>query len=94
MQLLPSVLTVWFVLVAALMAVGIYRAHLTRQETEQLFLWEDDGKESSAHEEQEIIQKRVHIVEPVWTWLTVAAIVDSVLVVGLFVWQELPMVRF
>ncbi|MES2391058.1 MAG: hypothetical protein V4555_05425 [Acidobacteriota bacterium] len=92
MQVLPIVLTSWIVVVAALLAVLIYRGHLTRQETDQLFLT-DNRTESLAHVEQDFILHRVQALAPYCRWLTVLAILDSLAVVGLFIYQELPAMR-
>lgn len=89
MQVLSIVVTSWIVLVVALLVVLAYRGHLTRQETDQLFLT-DTRAQSAEHIEQDVIVHRVQALAPYCRWLTVLAIVDSLAVVGLFLYQQLP----
>lgn len=90
--MLPVILIIWGITVAAFVAVMIYRAALTRRETEQLFLSDaDDG--TYVHEEQDEVVRKVTSIEPLCRAVGAAAGVASLAVIGVYLYQQFPNIR-
>jgi Fe2+ transport system protein B len=89
---MTTLIVLWSILTAAFAALLIYRAHLTRQETDQLFL--NDATEHTHEIEQEVLIGKVSRIRPFVQTAGGAFVVMSLLVAGTYVVQVLPNVRF
>jgi hypothetical protein len=76
------VMSIWAVLLAAFVAVMVYRGNLTQHETDQLFL-NDEETISPAHEENDEIVRKVNAIQPVCTGVGGAFFVMSLVVIGM-----------
>ena len=94
MNLLSILLSIWAILIAAFLGMMIYRGYLTRQEADQLFLSELDTSETFIHEEQDAIVRRVNLLQPFCRGLGGAAAIASLGVIGAYLFQVMPYVRF
>jgi hypothetical protein len=78
MNIVTVSLTLWALALVAYLGLMVYRAQLTHNETDQLFLMEEDGPSSDHIELQEIIERDGRL-EPVARFLGGLAVVCSVL---------------
>jgi len=92
MDALPLTFIAWGVVVAAFTFLMIYRAQLSRQETDQLFLSENTPE--FEREEQESVLRRVKFIQPLCNGLGGAAALLTVTLVGIYVVRLLPYVKF
>jgi len=83
MNIVTVSLTLWASALAAYLGLMVYRAQLTHNETDQLFLLEE-GEPSSDHVELEQIIERDGRLEPVSRFLGRLAAVSSVLMAGVW----------
>jgi len=79
--------TIWGVVVAAFVALMIYRAQLVQNETDQLFLSESEP--SPMHQENDDIIRRADKLQPVVKGVGGAAALATFLVIGMWLVQEL-----
>ena len=94
MHVLPILIALWGASVIGFIAVMIYRATLTQHETDQLFLSDDGTHMSMEHREHDEIVARVDKPRPYYQGLGGAAVLMTVLVVGVWIVQELPNLKF
>ena len=94
MHVLPILIALWGASVIGFIAVMIYRATLTQHETDQLFLGDDGANVSLGHKEHDEIVARVDKLRPYYQGLGGAAVLMTVLVVGVWIVQELPNLKF
>jgi hypothetical protein len=92
MDALPITFIAWGVVVAAFISLMIYRAQLSRQETDQLFLSENTPE--FEREEQESVLRRVRFIQPLCNGLGGVAALLTVTLVGIYVMRLLPYVKF
>ena len=90
MHVLPILLVLWGVSVIGFMAVMIYRATLTQHETDQLFLSDEGNRVSAEHQEHDAIVARVDKLRPYYQGLGGLAVLMTVLVVGVYIFQLMP----
>jgi hypothetical protein len=83
---------VWGVLIVGFTAVMVYRAHLTQHETDQLFL--SDNPDLFNEPEHDEIVRRVNFIQPIVNGFGGAAALVTMLIVGVYVANALPHVRF
>ncbi len=76
------VLSIWGVLLAAFVAVMVYRGHLTQHETDQLFL-NDEDTISPMHQENDEIVRKVNAIQPVCAGVGGAFLTMSLVVAGM-----------
>jgi hypothetical protein len=84
MDTLTVMLVVWGVVVAAFVALMIYRAQVNQNETDQLFLSESDEL-SSTHQENDEIIRRDDRMQPVYRGVGGAAALATVLLIGTWI---------
>ena len=89
-----SLIALWGASVIGFIAVMIYRATLTQHETDQLFLSDDSSHMSMEHREHDEIVARVDKLRPYYQGLGGAAVLMTVLVVGVYIIQILPSLKF
>ncbi|HEY4009007.1 MAG TPA: hypothetical protein VGM11_02565 [Acidobacteriaceae bacterium] len=94
MHVLPILIALWGASVIGFIAVMIYRATLTQHETDQLFLGDDGTNVSMNHKEHDDIVARVEKLRPYYQGLGGAAVLMTVLVVGVYIVQLLPSMHF
>jgi hypothetical protein len=94
MHTLPILIALWGASVIGFIAVMIYRATLTQHETDQLFLSDDTTHVSYGHQEHDEIVARVDKLRPYYQGLGGVAVLMTVLVVGVYIVQELPSLHF
>ena len=94
MHVLPILIALWGASVIGFIAVMIYRATLTQHETDQLFLCDDPSRVSMGHKEHDDIVARVCKLRPYYQALGGVAVLMTVLVVGVYIFQELPSLKF
>jgi hypothetical protein len=94
MHVLPILIALWGASVIGFIAVMIYRATLTQHETDQLFLGDEGNHVSMGHEEHDQIVARVEKLRPYYQGLGGAAVLMTVLVVGVYIIQILPSLNF
>lgn len=82
---LAVVITIWGMLVIAFMALMVYRAHLTQYETDQLFL--NEAVPTHMHEEHDDIVRRLDHIGPACKAVGGAAIVMTLVVIGVWASQ-------
>ena len=87
MNTLTIMIAVWGLVVAAFLAVTIYRTQIEQNETDQLFLGE--AEPSSTHRENDDIIRRVDKLQPIQKGVGGAAALATVLVIGAWAAQEL-----
>jgi hypothetical protein len=92
MDAMPVMLVIWGVAVAAFIALMIYRAQLSRNETDQLFLSENTPQ--FERDEQESLQRRVRFIQPLCNGVGGLAALLTVAVVGIYVARLLPYMKF
>jgi len=88
MTTLSILVILWGVLVAAFIALMIYRANLTNHETDQLFL--NETAPSSFHQEQDEIVRQVNRIGPICTGVGSVAVLMTLVVAGMWIMQSLP----
>jgi hypothetical protein len=93
MHTLPILLALWGASVIGFIAVMIYRATLTQHETDQLFLCEDKDV-SFSHQEHDEIVARVNKLRPYYQGLGGVAALTTVLVMGVYIAEQLPNMQF
>ena len=81
MQTLTVVSILWVVSVAAFIALMAYRAHLTNNETDELFL--DSEGDSTRKTEHDVLVNRVHRIQPYCKGAGGAAVLMTVAIVGI-----------
>ena len=74
--------TLWVVLTACFVLLMVYRGHLTQHETDQLFL--NENASHNSEEEHNEILRRVNIVQPLCKGFGGAAVLATVLLVGVY----------
>jgi hypothetical protein len=94
MHVLPILVALWGASVIGFIAVMIYRATLTQHETDQLFLSDDSAHVSAGHQEHDDIVARVDKLRPYYQGLGGAAVLMTVLVVGVYIVEQLPNLSF
>ena len=94
MHVLPILIVLWGASVIGFIAVMIYRATLTQHETDQLFLSDDSAHVSAGHQEHDEIVARVDKLRPYYQGLGGAAVLMTVLVVGVYIIELLPSLNF
>lgn len=94
MHVLPILIVLWGASVIGFIAVMIYRATLTQHETDQLFLSDDSSHISMEHQEHDEIVARVDRLRPYYQGLGGVAVLMTVLVVGVYIFQQLPSMNF
>lgn len=94
MHVLPILIVLWGASVIGFIAVMIYRATLTQHETDQLFLSDDSSHVSAGHEEHDQIVARVDRLRPYYQGLGGVAVLMTVLVVGVYIVEQLPSLNF
>jgi len=94
MHVLPILIALWGASVIGFIAVMIYRATLTQHETDQLFLGDDTGHLSMQHKEHDDIVARVDKLRPYYQGLGGVAALMTVLVIGVYIVEELPNMHF
>jgi len=87
MHALPLMLAVWGFSVTGFIALMVYRGHLTRHETDQLFL--SESAPALEQEEHDDIVRRVNFIQPFCQGLGGIAALATVLIIGLYVVQNL-----
>jgi hypothetical protein len=93
MHVLPILIVLWGAAVIGFIAVMIYRATLTQHETDQLFLSDEGTRVSMGHEEHDAIVARVDRLRPYYQGLGGAAVLMTVLVVGVYIIEQLPSIN-
>ena len=94
MHVLPILILLWGASVIGFIAVMIYRATLTQHETDQLFLGDDSNHVSMGHQEHDAIVARVDRLRPYYQGLGGAAVLMTVVVVGVYIIEQLPSLKF
>jgi hypothetical protein len=94
MHVLPILILLWGASVIGFIAVMIYRATLTQHETDQLFLGDDSSHVSMGHQEHDAIVARVDRLRPYYQGLGGAAVLMTVVVVGVYIIEQLPSLNF
>jgi hypothetical protein len=94
MHVLPILIVLWGASVIGFIAVMIYRATLTQHETDQLFLSDDSSHVSMGHHEHDEIVARVTRLRPYYQGLGGVVVLMTVLVVGVYIVQEMPSIHF
>lgn len=92
MNALTIMFALWVLAAAGFTAVMVYRAILTQHETDQLFLGKDDSDFN--HAEHDDIVRRVNNLRPFCQGFGGAAGLIGVVMVGVYVAQALPYVKF
>jgi hypothetical protein len=92
MNALPIMIAIWGVVVTAFVCLMVYRGHLTQHETDQLFLSENTP--AFEQEEHEHIVRRVNFIQPFCQGFGGAAALLTIAIVGVYVAQLLPNLRF
>jgi Tfp pilus assembly protein PilN len=87
MNTLTVMIALWAIAVLAFVCLSIYRAQLSQQETDQLFLSEEQP--SFVHQEQDEIIRRVSRIQPLYRGVGGAAALMTFLVIGTWVAQTL-----
>jgi hypothetical protein len=94
MHVLPILIALWGASVIGFIAVMIYRATLTQHETDQLFLSDEGTRVSAVHVEHDEIVARVDKLRPYYQGLGGAAVLMTVLVVGVYIMEQFPSLNF
>lgn len=94
MHTLAILISLWGASVIGFIAVMIYRATLTQHETDQLFLNDDVAHVSMGHKEHDEIVTRVDRLRPYYQGLGGIAVLMTILVVGVYIAQQLPSMHF
>jgi hypothetical protein len=87
MNALTISLSVWGLVVAAFVALMVYRGYLSQHETDQLFL--SETAPSATHQENDDIIRRSNSIEPICRGVGGAAILMTLVVVGVWLSQML-----
>ena len=93
MHALPVMLVLWGAAVGAFVAIMIYRATLTQHETDQLFL-SDENSLCNSHVEHDRIVQQVDRLRPFCQGLGGAAVLLTIGVIGAYIAQTIPNMRF
>lgn len=92
MQAVAALSVVWLAAVFVFVGLMVYRSHLDRHETEELFL--DDLADSSFRkQEHDRLVRRVNFIHPYYRGMGGVTLLLTGLVVGAAVLQILPYVR-
>lgn len=91
MQTMTMLWIVWAVIAGVALSLTLYRAMLTRYESDQLFL--DDAILSEEHHRQELVLQRIHKINPYIVVVGAAASVMLVGMVGTYTWQAWQLLR-
>ncbi len=92
MDAMPIMIAIWGVAVAAFIGLMIYRAQLSRNETDQLFLSENTPQ--FERDEQESVLRRVKFIQPLCNGVGGLAALLTVAVVGIYVARLMPYMKF
>ncbi len=92
MTVLSTLLLIWSILTAAFVALILYRGHLTRREVDGVFL--NENVDHDLEIEHDEIVRRVTLVDPFVKTAGGAAALLTIAVIGVYVAQILPTVRF
>jgi Tfp pilus assembly protein PilN len=84
MNTLTVMLAVWGVVVTAFVALMIYRAQVTQNETDQLFL-SDADEVSATHQENNEIIRLDDRMQPIYKAVGGAAALATVLLIGTYI---------
>lgn len=87
MNALTISLSIWGLVVAAFVVLMVYRGYLSQHETDQLFL--SETAPSAGHQENDDIIRRTNSIEPICKGVGGAAILMTLVVVGVWVTQML-----
>ncbi len=93
MNAIQIMLFFWGIFTAAFVALVIYRGHLTRQETDELFLSEANDYDHSREAEHDDIVRRVNRIQPFMQGAGGLAALVTVAIVGTYVASVLPNVH-
>lgn len=93
MHVLEVLILLWGAAVIGFIAIMIYRATLTQHETDQLFLG-DETSVSMSHQEHDEIVARVNKLRPYYQGLGGVVVLMTVLVVGVYIVQQMPSLHF
>ena len=92
MNALPAMLAVWTVCAVVFAALMLYRSHLTRHEVDQVFL--DEFTNHNNEREHDDIVRRVERIRPFVQYSGGAAALLLVGMIGIYIANVLPNVRF
>jgi hypothetical protein len=81
----PILLATWTTLALCCLGLLLYRAHLDRYETEQLFLSEASVEKQQADKQR--VAKRIARVMPAYRTIASAMVLMTAGVVGIYVWE-------
>jgi ABC-type transport system involved in multi-copper enzyme maturation permease subunit len=87
MNALTISLAIWGVVVAAFVAIMLYRSYLSSHETDQLYL--SEVTPTAGHQENDDVIRRATSIEPVTKAVGGAAILMTLIVAGLWVVQTM-----
>lgn len=93
MQLLGLISSIWLLLLAAFVALMVYRGHLTRRETGELFL-DDTSDLLFRKAEHDLVLRRVDKIHPFCQGAGGATAALTIAMLGVAVAQALPYVHF
>jgi len=92
MNVLEIMFAVWSLVFVAFVALMVYRGHLHIHETLELFL--SDNSNQNNMEKADKVLRRASRIQPFCTGLGGAAAAICVLMVGIYVVQQIPYMRF
>jgi hypothetical protein len=92
MTVLPIMLFVWALCLMIFIALIIYRSQLTRHEVDQVFL--NENVDQSIELEHDDIVRRVDSIDPYLKTAGGATALITVAVIGVYVAEILPTVKF
>jgi len=92
MNVLTVTFVIWAAVLAAFIALMIYRSQLNNHEADQLFL--TDNPAEIQVEEHNRIMRLLNRIEPLCTGLGSAAAIASALLVGVYVAEQARFIRF
>ena len=82
----PVLIAIWAVLAVCFLALLVYRSHLDRYETEQLFLT-DEPVENQVEQKRKIVN-RISRLSPAYNAIASATAVITASVVCIYVWEK------
>ena len=92
MNALHVIFSIWVALIVGFVGLMVYRGHLTQHETDQLFLSENVD-ESLIEEHNHIVQLATRI-QPYCTGFGGATALVGALILGVYIVQQIPNMRF
>jgi hypothetical protein len=87
MNALSISLAIWGLVVAAFVALMVYRGYLSQHETDQLYL--SETVPSAGHTENDEVIRRTESIEPICKGVGAAAVLMTLVVAGVWVLQTL-----